>query len=355
MKYQLQIFLSIVILIIQPTNLKAQWEQTNGPHTEMTLSLATGINSTGDTLLYAGTYEGCVFMTANYGSNWTEIDGGNISIGDTGFTKRNIDLLVANQNGRGGIDLYASCSSGVFHTSNNGANWTKVDSLIGYHDFVISHNTQWDTILFKIDINNCLIRSINNGVTWEETTISSAIPNCLAVYDSIVYVGIASYNSIVPSYSYEIYFSLDGGLHWLFGGSPAHPLNAIAVCGSYLFTGISMPFEFSGSVWRRPLSQIMTFVENRGEHIPRRYVLEQNYPNPFNPSTTISFSLPAKSYVVLKVYDMLGKEVATLIQKELSSGNHIQQWNASNVSSGVYFYRLEAGVFMDTKKLILLR
>jgi hypothetical protein len=148
---------------------------------------------------------------------------------------------------------------------------------------------------------------------------------------------------------------LDGGLHWLFGGSPAHPLNAIAVCGSYLFTGISMPFEFSGSVWRRPLSQIMTFVENRGEHIPRRYVLEQNYPNPFNPSTTISFSLPAKSYVVLKVYDMLGKEVATLIQKELSSGNHIQQWNASNVSSGVYFYRLEAGVFMDTKKLILLR
>ena len=85
------------------------------------------------------------------------------------------------------------------------------------------------------------------------------------------------------------------------------------------------------------------------------YSLEQNYPNPFNPSTTISFSLASKSFVSLKMFDVLGREVATTIFEDLPAGNHSYQWNAANMPSGVYFYRLQAGSFTETKKLILLR
>ena len=89
--------------------------------------------------------------------------------------------------------------------------------------------------------------------------------------------------------------------------------------------------------------------------VPITYLLSQNFPNPFNPSTTISFSFPTRSFVSLKVIDLLGREVATIVSEEMSAGNYSRQWNANGFSSGVYFYRLQAGSFIETKKLILLR
>ena len=89
--------------------------------------------------------------------------------------------------------------------------------------------------------------------------------------------------------------------------------------------------------------------------IPKAFTLFQNYPNPFNPSTNISFNIPRRSFVSLKVFDLIGREVATLVSEELSIGSYTQQWNASGIPSGVYFYRLHAGSFTETKKLVLLR
>ncbi|MGE5805608.1 MAG: MBL fold metallo-hydrolase [Ignavibacteria bacterium] len=89
--------------------------------------------------------------------------------------------------------------------------------------------------------------------------------------------------------------------------------------------------------------------------VPVEFRLEQSYPNPFNPSTTINFSIPNSSFVFLKIYDINGKEVAVIIRKELPEGNHSIKWNAAGLSSGVYFYRLEAGNFSATKKLLLLK
>jgi hypothetical protein len=89
--------------------------------------------------------------------------------------------------------------------------------------------------------------------------------------------------------------------------------------------------------------------------VARSFNLSQNYPNPFNPSTTIAFALPSRAFVKLKIYDLLGRELATLVSEELPAGNYTRQWNASNMSSGVYFYRLEAGSSLQTKKLILLK
>ena len=85
------------------------------------------------------------------------------------------------------------------------------------------------------------------------------------------------------------------------------------------------------------------------------FSLAQNYPNPFNPSTNINFTLPNSEFVTLKVYDILGKEITTLISEQLDAGNHINTFDATKFSSGVYFYTLQAGKFNETKKMILIR
>lgn len=95
-------------------------------------------------------------------------------------------------------------------------------------------------------------------------------------------------------------------------------------------------------------------IENETS-LPSSLTLHPAYPNPFNSSTVISFSLPSKSSVLLKIFDMMGQEIAVLINEELAAGNHSQQWDASNMSSGVYFYQLRSGSFAETKKLVLLR
>jgi hypothetical protein len=91
------------------------------------------------------------------------------------------------------------------------------------------------------------------------------------------------------------------------------------------------------------------------QSLPSRFSLSQNYPNPFNPSTTIEFSLPHTEFVTLKVYDLLGQEVATLAAEQLSPGTYTRTWNAENSASGIYFYRLQTAQFTETKKLVLIK
>ncbi|MBW7888084.1 MAG: T9SS type A sorting domain-containing protein [Bacteroidetes bacterium] len=88
---------------------------------------------------------------------------------------------------------------------------------------------------------------------------------------------------------------------------------------------------------------------------PFTYSLEQNFPNPFNPTTTISFSLAITEKATLKIFDILGREVTTLVNNELGAGAHIIEWNSSNVSSGVYFYRLETSNYVNTKKMVVMK
>ncbi len=88
---------------------------------------------------------------------------------------------------------------------------------------------------------------------------------------------------------------------------------------------------------------------------PSTYSLEQNFPNPFNPVTQIRFTLPSAGFVSLKIYDLLGKEVTTLLSQQLQAGNHSIAWDASRVASGVYFYKMQVGEFISTKKLVIMR
>jgi len=93
----------------------------------------------------------------------------------------------------------------------------------------------------------------------------------------------------------------------------------------------------------------------RSGETPREFSLAQNFPNPFNPTTTIQFDLPKAGHAALKVYNSLGEEVASLVAADLPAGSFQAAWNASGVPSGTYFYRLIAGDFSQTRKLVLMK
>jgi endo-1,3(4)-beta-glucanase len=96
-------------------------------------------------------------------------------------------------------------------------------------------------------------------------------------------------------------------------------------------------------------------IEPLGSEVPERFALGQNYPNPFNPKTSINFHIPKKSFVELKLYDILGREAGTLIEKEMDPGSYKYEFDGSKLASGVYFYVMRAGGFMDSKKMILVK
>jgi hypothetical protein len=133
-------------------------------------------------------------------------------------------------------------------------------------------------------------------------------------------------------------------------------VNALAVVGNEVVVGGE--FTSAGGVsanfvarWNSGTSR----VEQLSPTAPKTFLLEQNYPNPFNPSTTIRYQLPVASEVKLEVYDVLGKKVATLVSERQAAGYYQYVWNANGLTSGVYFYRLQAGGFVETKKMMLVK
>jgi hypothetical protein len=115
--------------------------------------------------------------------------------------------------------------------------------------------------------------------------------------------------------------------------------------------------HFTQDTWERIIDLIPNdgTVDVEDNKMPHEFVLYDNYPNPFNPVTTIQFAIPAAQHVNLRVYDAIGKQVAELVNEYKSAGDYKIQFNAANLSSGVYFYTMKAGSFAITKKLVLMK
>lgn len=111
----------------------------------------------------------------------------------------------------------------------------------------------------------------------------------------------------------------------------------------------------NGKVDAQAVLQNILSVQLESEVVPRSFVVHQNYPNPFNPSTKISFSVPSRSNVTVKVYSLLGEEITTLVNEEVAAGEYATRFDASELSSGMYFYSVKAGPYVQTKKMLLLK
>jgi len=120
--------------------------------------------------------------------------------------------------------------------------------------------------------------------------------------------------------------------------------------------GISTDNEYhlESGLWGT-LGEVVTSVNSDAEQIPAKFELKQNYPNPFNPSTTIRYSIAAATRVVLRVYDILGRQVATLVDEDMQPGRYRTTFSAVELPSGVYFYQIQAGDFQRARKLIVIK
>lgn len=118
---------------------------------------------------------------------------------------------------------------------------------------------------------------------------------------------------------------------------------------------IYVTWATDGNIWAKVLDFNTPVGVEESNSIPNTFSLEQNYPNPFNPTTTIKYSIPKQSNINLKVFDVLGSEVKTLVRKEQQQSNYEIEFDGNELSSGIYFFRLHAGDFVDTKKMILLK
>ena len=246
--------------------------------------------------------------------------------------------------------MFGTSGSGVFLSTNNGTSWTAVNT--GLTDAAVYALAVSGTNLFAGTYGGVFL-STNNGTSWTEvsTGLTNAAVHALAVSGTNLFAGT----------SHGVFLSTNNGTGWTASnaGLTNTYLTSLAVSGTNLFAGTS------GSVWRRPLSEMITSVKETSNDLPTHFELSQNYPNPFNPSTTISFSLtpdPSSSgrgeegvRVSLKVYDLLGREVATLVNEAKQPGEYQIQFDASRLSSGVYLYRLESGSTRLTKRMVLMR
>ena len=148
----------------------------------------------------------------------------------------------------------------------------------------------------------------------------------------------------------KLIYSLDAGLTWTIVSTPDS-----AFIFKMIFPDSLHGFGVGSDGAIIKYKPLISNVQDQGENVPEKFILQQNFPNPFNPTAKIRYSIPQLSYVVLKVFDVLGNEIETLVDEVKQIGNYELIWNASYLSSGVYFYQIKASSFIETKKMVLIK
>ena len=171
-------------------------------------------------------------------------------------------------------------------------------------------------------------------------------------YGGDVWCFAVSGTNLIAGTNGGVFLSTNNGTSWtqVNNGLTNTGVLSLAVSGTNLFAGTLV-----GGVWRRPLSEMITSVERSATDLPTDFGLEQNYPNPFNPTTNIMYTVPNREYVNLTVYNILGEKIATLVDEEKAPGKYTVTFDGSKLSSGVYFYRLHAGKFNETREMVLVK
>ncbi len=314
--------------IYKSTNKGLNWIRCGMTGLPTGLSFIKGLEGSGNNLV-AGTDEG-IYYSSNEGDNWFP----------TNITNINIPSLASSGN-----YVYAAVPSGagVYRSVDNGVNWSvSLQSTVDYVEVAAIDNYAFAGAFF-----GGARYSSNNGSTW---FVCSGFPTDASVFalgpvaDGMVLAG----TDLSPSW---IYASFNNGVSFspyseeLFENAP---VEVFTVNNTHMFAGT----DYNG-VWRRLRPGVVSTENHSNNQV--EYDLSQNYPNPFNPSTIIEYSIPVDAYVTLIVYNSLGKEVANLVSKFKSAGSYSKEFIAEDLSSGIYFYIMRAGNFIQTKKMVLLK
>lgn len=280
-----------------------------------------------------------VFKSTDQGETWNEIYdviGPGYLGGGVGFFDTQTGFLA-------GPDAW------LMKTTDGGTTWQLDTNIVGMDDYyknkdfesvcVVDENTAW------IAGQSLLLKTTNKGETWE--FIHHGINDIDSSFYSINFFGDKGY---IGSYSGNILKTLDGGNTWeliddyydqhIFASSAFNNVGKIFLS---TFRGVII----GGDVY--------VGVDDEEQILPQSYQLHQNYPNPFNPATTIAFDVSRHSVVSITIYDVLGRAVQTLTDKEYQPGRYSVTFNAENLSSGIYYYQMKSETFTQTKKLMFIK
>jgi photosystem II stability/assembly factor-like uncharacterized protein len=296
-----------------------------------------------------------VYFTTNDGANWTAIlssYGSGSAFGivndyynDYNFVNENTGFaqLIHYET----TQSYTHSSSKIIKTTNGGLNWVDIwsmDSVIASKMYFINATTGYFSVHGGVQDSNVqrgkgIYKTTNCGVNWMFLTNFYS--------DNFVYT------NEFTAFSSSGYATSDGGISWIQQFSP-HVPNGISFINN--FTGYIVGND--GVIYKTTnAGGLNVGVQQNSIVIPANFSLSQNYPNPFNPSTVIRYQLSVAGFTTLKVFDLLGKEVATLVNEKQPAGSYAVDFNSAeyNLPSGIYFYTLNAGEYKETKKMVLVK
>jgi photosystem II stability/assembly factor-like uncharacterized protein len=330
--------------------------------------------------LFAGTGTG-IYRSTDRGDSWAPVNDGLIN--------RDVRCFALGPNGRMYAGTFAgNDGKGIFRSIDGGMSWDALNTAFS-NEAVQALGVDSAGNLFAGMSTAGILRSTDDGQSWFEFS-NDNLP-----YASVQSLIIDSAGRMYAAIGiFGVYTSFDDGQHWItnaitqvrgiscFTGGPGGTiyggglgvyklhfesgyafrltsigLDTVSVRAlqssrdGFLYAGL-----YGGGVWRSRLSDnVQTAAAPLLQGIPLEFSLSQNYPNPFNPSTTIRFSIPILGFTVMKVYDLLGREVAVLVNEKKEPGSYTVRFDASGLASGVYFYKIQAGEFVKTRTLLVLR
>jgi hypothetical protein len=311
--------------VFRSTNGGTTWFAANSG---MTATQGNTIAMSGDKLFAATAY--AFFVSTNKGTTWTTANP---------IPTNNSILCLAVSD----TNLFAGTGgTGVFRSADNGSSWTAINSGLPNLKTILSLAVS-DTNLFAGTYDAGVFLTTNSGTSWTEVDngLTSHQVLCFAVIGATVFAG---------THDGGVFRSQDKGASWtaVNAGLTGSAVSSLTVNGTFLYAGSP-----GRVIFKRPLVEMG--VDPGGATIPATVRLEQNFPNPFNPTTTIRYSVPHGVYVTLTIFNILGQQVATLVNETHEAGFHYVKFDGSGLASGVYFYRLQAGEYVASKRLILVR
>jgi photosystem II stability/assembly factor-like uncharacterized protein len=307
-----------------------------------------------------------IYTTTDGGSNWIRVPSANIPAPLTNES----GIETSYDPPAGNYFWFPTLRNRLYRTTDQGYTWTVADSVTGGPSqigFGFAFKDNLNGLAADFYPISVISSTSDGGETWEPMV---PYPPGLSTISSLFIVYAKGTDS-----SYVITSQTD------LGGNPMMPGTAYSDDNGHTWTQVSNlpcgPAVFSscnrgwcGSIndsiyhWESDtlLCTTVAVEQENNSFIPNGFVLQQNYPNPFNPSTTIRYSIPASlnpsqggTLVILKVYDLLGREMTTLVKKVQTAGVYEIEFDASELSSGIYIYKLQSGSFVESKKMILLR
>jgi photosystem II stability/assembly factor-like uncharacterized protein len=284
--------------------------------------------------VFAGVHESRgVKKSIDGGNNWDTMDLKAYNINDFAFLKDKIFVAT--------FEDGPSPNFGVFISSDQGYTWNRT----GLDSVNVSKLATAGSRIFAITYNRNLYYSDNFGTNWSQISYNFISTNCMYAIDSL--------NIIVGTYGNGIFSSSNSGATWHRINENVYDMedyiSTITRVDNYIICG-----TYFGGIKKRPVSDFVD-VTVESVLVPDNYSLLQNYPNPFNPSTIIKYNVSKAADITIKVYDISGKEIATLVQEYKTPGTYQVTFSGDNLTSGVYFYRLETKTYSETKKMILIK